>query len=197
MKKTVTIILIVSIILLFIQETVAQEGWRKTQKNDALVYIPSDIERSKTFRISISKPVKLNGKDFKKWFLNEAKSQQITLGKPLQKWIVKPDKNGDRRVSNTFVSTNGEKMKVGYQGFLLKDGNAYIVQIIFGANDLTASMKNAAQLDKVFQDAEDTFGNSYSLTTVTQSKIKKHTASPESTKAIRPDFKALKSIADI
>ncbi|MCF6349388.1 MAG: hypothetical protein L3J20_14030 [Flavobacteriaceae bacterium] len=168
MKTRIIFTILFSILLItFIN---AQEGWDKTRQNDVLVYIPSDIERGKTFKVSIPKPVKLNGKDLKKWFLEKAKEMQVSLGNPLKKWEIKPDKDAIWGLANMYVNSKGEKLSVGYQGGTLDNGKAFIMQAVM-SQDLGIIYKYGTKLKNLKKDAEKTFTDNSSLSGIQNSSV--------------------------
>ncbi len=171
MKTATKIILIVSISLLSIQETIAQDGWDKTRQNDALVYIPSDLKSGKTFKVTIPGPINLNNQDLKKWFLEKAKEMQTSLGNPLNPWKIKPDKDAVWGLANMYINSKGEKLSAGYQGGILDNGKAFIMQAVM-SQDLGIIFKYGTKLKNLKKDAEKTFANNSSLSNIQNSSVR-------------------------
>ncbi|MCF6288317.1 MAG: hypothetical protein L3J53_03650, partial [Proteobacteria bacterium] len=144
--------------LLSFQETIAQDGWDKIKQGDALVYTPSDIKTGKTFKVTIPSPINLNNQDLKKWFLEKTKKMQASLGNPLKKWVVKPEKDGGWGITNMYINSQGQKMSIDYQGGTFDNGKAFIIQVVM-SQDLGIIFKYGEKLKNLKRDAEKTFSD--------------------------------------
>jgi len=110
-KRQLIITTFLSLILLNSQTAFSQiKGWSTVNQTHSLKYIPNDLPSKKTVSVSVTKPVLLKGRNFKKWFLKHAKSMQTSLGQPLQPWKIKADKEAVWSMSNMFINSNKKKL---------------------------------------------------------------------------------------
>jgi len=172
MKISKYCIIILSLTIFFIQNTIAQKGWNKTKQQDALIYVPSDLKSSKIFKYTVNAPVTLNDQNEKTWLLNAAKEQQSVLGKPLKPWKVTPEKSGGLGIVNMYINSQNEKISVGYQSKTLSNGKVYMLQMIT-SNDVSIIMKYGKQIESILNNAENTFKNNPSLASIDASPTKK------------------------
>ncbi len=109
-----------------------------------------------------SGPYDLNGIDLKQWFSRQALHMQNRLGKPLKKWIVKPD-NDNWLVTNRYVDKkSGITISIGYQGGMLDINRAYILSMI-SSMDMSLMKKYGSAIDKVLTDAKQNLTGKPSL----------------------------------
>lgn len=136
----------------------ALQGWNIKQQGSTLIYTPSNLATGKTFKLIIPAPVRIDRKVLKHWVNTTAKKRQNSLGRPLKPWVIKSEKNNTWSITNTFVNSKNRKVAVAYQGGLLKDGRAYLVQMI-SSQDIGVLLKYGAQVSFVLNNAKRHFSN--------------------------------------
>jgi hypothetical protein len=131
----------------------ALDGWNISNEGAMRVYIPKDLQDGKVFLYMASGPFELNGADLKGWFSESARKMQEHLGKPLDEWQVKPEKN-NWSISNQYVDKkSGKQLSVGYQGGMLDSKKAYIITML-SSDDFMLMFKYGMAFEKVLNDAK-------------------------------------------
>lgn len=87
----------------------ALHQWDRTLESDRIVYTPIGIDSRKTLRITLFTPLKIGNAQLEEWLILRAKAQQRQLGKALQPWKAKPEKNGEWGASNSYISKERRK----------------------------------------------------------------------------------------
>jgi hypothetical protein len=153
------------------------DGWKRSQNGHYLIYTPTDLPAGKIVICIVAGPYELNGLTLKEWFSNTSTVIQDTLGKPLQKWVVKQD-HENWYVSNSFMHKTGGKMSVGYQGGMLDHKRAYISSMVSHSNyDLI--IKYGLSFQDVLNDAKSYFSGTPSINSAVATSVKKDIALKE------------------
>lgn len=154
--------LLIILFFLSIKTISAQIEWKTENQNNTNIYWPKDLSKGKVFQVTSFGPFKNQGSKLESWFLNAVKSQQVTHGKPLKKWIIKPEKGNAISTVNSFVNSVGKKMEVAYQGGTLSDGRLYLTQLI-SSSDLVLLMKYGAGLEPLIEKIKSKMLNNSSI----------------------------------
>jgi hypothetical protein len=154
----------------------ALTGWNLSLEGDALRYVPSDLPSGKQFEYRVYGPFDLGDANLKSWFSEQALAIQDTLGKPIEPWVVKPDKQ-KWSIGNSFKARDGQVYSVGYEGGHLEDGRAYIMRMV-SSRDLALMMKYALTFYTVLDDAKQQFTNKSATTAQASSKPEIDKAEP-------------------
>ena len=139
-------------LLLYALAAQALNGWKMSAQSDALLYLPTDLPSGKTYEYRVYGPYDPGDAELKSWFSDQAQTIQTTLGKPLEPWVVKPDKQ-KWSISNSFRNSDGQVFSVGYEGGRLDDGRVYIMRMV-SSKDLMLMMKYGFEFYPVLDEAK-------------------------------------------
>jgi hypothetical protein len=108
----------------------ALNGWTVTDKGSIRLYAPNDLQGGKVFAYMVSGPYELDGTELKEWFSGWARKMQERFGKPLNEWLVKPDKETWSITNQYMDKKSGKRLSVGYEGGMLDSKRAYFVTML-------------------------------------------------------------------
>jgi hypothetical protein len=141
------------ILLLTAIPAFALNGWTITDKGGIRLYAPNDLQEGKVFAYMASGPYSLDGAELKEWFSGWARKMQERFGKPLDEWLVKPDKE-NWSISNQYIDKkSGKQLSVGYQGGMLDSKRAYFITMV-SSDDYMLMLKYGMDYEKVLNDAK-------------------------------------------
>ncbi len=130
----------------------AQHDWKAEKKDNAVIYIPTDLQANKKFQFKFYK-VNFNGLDKKTWLIQHAKKQESSLGKTIKNWKINSEKHGEWSTINQYISHSGKKFIIGYSTGTFSGGTPYILQMICSL-DAELLMNYGLKIDELKPDAE-------------------------------------------
>jgi hypothetical protein len=183
------------ILVLTATPVLALNGWTVSNDGNMRLYVPKDLQEGEVFMYMASGPYDLNGADMKGWFSDTSREIQKHLGKPLNEWRVKPDKN-NWSTSNQYIDKeSGKKLNISYQGGTLDQNRVYIITML-SSSDFALILKYGFAFDKVLNDAKEYFTAQPSVTKSSVTANTSNNTKPAITRVIPPP-KGLKEIRGI
>ncbi|MEJ2608816.1 MAG: hypothetical protein P8179_01740 [Candidatus Thiodiazotropha sp.] len=140
------------ILLLIAMPVLALNGWTITDKGNIRLYAPNDLQDGKVLAYMVSGPYELNGTELKEWFSGWARKVQEHFGKPLNEWLVEPEKGGWSIINQYIDKKSGKRLNVCYIGGMLDSKRAYFITWLSSVDSMLI-LKYKTDYDKVLNDA--------------------------------------------